>query len=304
MDARFNAQGNVLNLNDIPTDRPVLIAGPTASGKSALALRIAIAQGRSVVNADALQCYDHWPILSAQPSASDRDIAPHLLYGHVDRAVSYSVGDWLRDAEPMLDDNPVIVGGTGLFFTALTEGLAKIPPVPSDIRRQGEARRAEIGLANVVAELDEETRAQIDTHNPARVMRAWEVLKTTGKGLARWQKTATHALLPANRATRLCLDAPPDWLNPRIARRFNEMLNQGVLLEAEANLPDFDFTRPGDRAIGAKELISCVKSDISLDACRSAVLVQTSQYAKRQRTWFRSRMSDWTRIDAAMLAAT
>jgi tRNA dimethylallyltransferase len=130
------------------------------------------------------------------------------------------------------------------------------------------------------------------------------VLQATGQGLVRWQKTATHALLPANRATRLCLDAPPDWLNARIARRFNEMLAQGVLLEAEANLPDFDFARPGDRAIGAKELISCAKSDISLDACRSAVLVQTSQYAKRQRTWFRSRMSDWTRIEAKLLAAT
>ncbi|MEO8530976.1 MAG: tRNA (adenosine(37)-N6)-dimethylallyltransferase MiaA, partial [Deltaproteobacteria bacterium] len=253
----------MLNLNDIPPSRPVLIAGPTASGKSALALRIAVAQGRRVVNADALQCYDHWPILSAQPPKSDREAAPHLLYGHIDRAVSYSVGDWLRDVEPLLADNPVIVGGTGLFFTALTEGLAKIPPVPADIRRQGEDRLAEIGLSQVVAELDDDTRAKIDTNNPARVMRAWEVLNATGQGLAVWQKTTTHAILPANRVTRLCLTAPPDWLNPRIARRFNEMLEEGVLLEAQANLPDFDFTRPSDRAIGAKELISCVKSDIS-----------------------------------------
>jgi tRNA dimethylallyltransferase len=218
--------------------------------------------------------------------------------------MTYSVGDWLRDVEPLLATNPVIVGGTGLFFTALTEGLAKIPPIPGEIRRQGEDRLAEIGLSNIVAELDETTRNKIDINNPARVMRAWEVLTATGQGLAVWQKTTTHPLLPANRVTRLCLNAPPEWLNPRIARRFNEMLDQGVLLEAEANLPDFDFTRPGDRAIGAKELISCVKSDISLDVCRSAVLVQTSQYAKRQRTWFRSRMSDWTQLDAEMLAAT
>ena len=294
----------MLRIEEIPEDRPVLIAGPTASGKSSLALRIAEAQGRAVVNADALQCYEHWPILSAQPPAEDRARAPHLLYGHLSRDALYSVGDWLRDVAPLLTDNPVIVGGTGLYFTALTEGLAEVPPTPPEVRRAGEALLAERGVAEVAALLDPETAAKTDLANPARVMRAWEVLTTTGLGLAHWQKNANPPLLPLVRATPLLLNAPPDWLGPRITLRFSQMLDQGALLEAERNLPHFDWARPGDRAIGAKELISCAKSDISLDAAREAVLVQTRQYAKRQRTWFRSRMGGWTRIEAAGLAAT
>ena len=294
----------MLNLHDIPKDRVVLIAGPTASGKSALALTIAEAQGRAIVNADALQVFDCWPIVSAQPSRADQERARHLLYGHLDRQDSYSVGDWLRDVEPLLAENPVIVGGTGLYFTALTEGLAEVPPVPVEIRREGEAFLAEKGLTAVVAALDAETAAKIDTNNPARVMRAWEVLRATGQGLALWQKNAASPLLPVSRTVPLILDAPPDWLNPRITTRFNQMLDEGALLEAKANLPHFDWTCPADRAIGAKELIACVKSDISLDAARDAVLVQTRQYAKRQRTWFRARMRSWTWITAGGRAAT
>jgi tRNA dimethylallyltransferase len=294
----------MLNLHDIPKDRVVLIAGPTASGKSALALAIAEAQGRSIVNADALQVFDCWPIVSAQPSKADHARARHLLYGHKQRQDAYSVGDWLKDAAPLLADNPVIVGGTGLYFTALTEGLAEVPPVPPEVRREGEAFLAEKGLHAVVASLDPETAAKIDTDNPARVMRAWEVLQATGQGLALWQKNTASPLLPLSRAIPLILDAPPEWLNPRITTRFNQMLDQGALLEAKANLPHFDPARPADRAIGAKELIACVKSDISLDVARDAVLVQTRQYAKRQRTWFKARMQAWTKIAAGGTAAT
>lgn len=233
------------HLPALPRELPVLIAGPTASGKSALALAIAEAQGRKVVNADALQCYDHWPIVSAQPTAEDRTLAPHLLYCHIGRDVAYSVGDWLRDVAPLLADAPVIVGGTGLYLSALTDGLAEIPKIPPEIRAASEARLAEIGLAAIGQELDVETRARIDLANPARVLRAHEVLSGTGRGLALWQKTATQPLLPLSSCVALNLLAPPEWLNPRITLRFNQMLDRGALLEAKANLPDFDFARPG-----------------------------------------------------------
>ena len=284
----------MIPLADIPPDRPVLIAGPTASGKSALALRIAEAQGGVIVNADALQVFDNWQILTARPPAADLARAPHALYGHVPGDQSYSVGHWLRDLAPYLTRRPIIVGGTGLYFTALTEGLAEIPLTPPAIRAEADTLSRE----SMLAALDPLTAARIDPQNRMRVQRAFEVQRTTGRSLAAWQDETPPPLLPLAACTALLIDAPKHWLTPRIERRFDAMLAQGALDEARANLPDWDPARPSSRAIGAPELIAHLRGDLTLDEARTAALIATRQYAKRQRTWFRARMKAWRRLAA------
>jgi len=233
----------MIDLNQIEPDKPVLIYGPTASGKSGLALKIAQAQGGVIVNADALQVYQGWPI-------------------------SYSVGDWLRDVTPFLTQRPIIVGGTGLYFTALTQGLAEIPPTPASVREQGDA----IALPDLIAGLDAGTLAGLDQNNRARVQRAWEVQATTGRSIRDWQAATPPSLLPLEDCTALCLMPEVDWLGARIAQRFDMMIS---------------------KAIGATEMIKIINHDITPDSAREAVIIATRQYAKRQRTWARSRMKRW-----------
>ena len=288
----------------IAPDRPVLIAGPTASGKSALALHIAQTQGGVIVNADALQVFDGWRILTARPDDTDLAAADHALYGHVPFDATYSVGHWLRDVAPYLSGQkrPIIVGGTGLNFNALTQGLAEIPPTPAAIREAGNA----LSLDALRDALDPETAGRIDLQNRMRVQRAWEVLQTTRQSLAQWQDSTPPALLPAIQATCITLDAPKDWLNDRIARRFDLMLDQGALDEARAMLPRWNPDHLSSKAIGAPELIAHLKGEMTLQQARDAAIIASRQYAKRQRTWFRSRHKDWHHIaaDSADLSAT
>jgi len=291
-------------LPNIPADRPVLIAGPTASGKSALAMRIAAQGGGVIVNADAIQVFDNWRVLTARPSPKDEARQRHTLYGHVSGDGTYSVGHWLRDVEPMLrpgEPRPIIVGGTGLYFTALTEGLADIPPTPDAVRAEANARVARDGTAVLLAELDTATAARIDTQNPMRVQRAWEVLQTTGRGLADWQDSTPPPLLPLADCAAFVVEAEKNWLTPRIERRFDAMLKMGALDEARANLPHWQPDRLSSKAIGAPELIAHLQGEISLDQAREAATIATRQFAKRQRTWFRARMRNWAKVDAAKL---
>lgn len=283
----------------IDPDRPVLIAGPTASGKSALALKIAQRQGGVIVNADALQVFDGWRILTARPTALDEAAAQHLLYGHVAYDAEYSVGHWLRDVAPLLGgpDRPIIVGGTGLYFTALTEGLAEIPATPPDIRAEADRRRDTEGFQTLLAELDPATRARVDPLNPMRVQRAWEVLRATGRGLADWQDDTPPPLLPLAKAQPLVLNADRDWLAARIDRRFDLMIEAGALDEARAMLPLWNPAHLSSKAIGAPELIAHLRGEMPLEAAIAAAKIASRQYAKRQRTWFRARMRDWQPID-------
>lgn len=281
------------DLSDISREAPVLIAGPTASGKSALALDLAARDGRTIVNADALQVYANWRILTARPTPTETAQAPHALYGHIARDAPYSVGHWLREVAPLLDRPVVIVGGTGLYLTALTTGLADIPSTPPEIRAEADRRRETEGHAALLAELDPATAARIDRLNPARIQRAWEVLRATGRGLADWQDETTAPLLPRTRAEALVLMPETGWLNARIDRRFDNMIAQGALEEARAELPHWNPTRPSSRAIGAPELIAHLQGTLSLPDAIAAAKVASHQYAKRQRTWFRSRMGDW-----------
>lgn len=283
------------DLTQLPSDRPVLIAGPTASGKSALALRIAEAQGGVIVNADAIQVFANWRVLTARPSAQDEARVPHLLYGHVAGDAPYSVGHWLREVAPVLRSGlrPIIVGGTGLYFTALTEGLAEIPTLPDHVRPEATARLRAGGIGALLADLDEATLARIDRQNPMRVQRAWEVWHGTGRGLAEWQDATPPPLLPLSDTIPILVDAPKDWLNARIAGRFAAMLAEGALEEARANLASWNPDHLSSKAIGAPELIAHLQGRMTLAAAQEAATIATRQFAKRQRTWFRARMRDW-----------
>jgi len=286
-------------LAGIDPGQVVLIAGPTAAGKSALALRIAQETGRAVVNADALQIWSCWRVLTARPTAEDEAAAPHLLYGHVAPGRSYSVGDWLAEVAGLLGSGRglVIAGGTGLYLSALTRGLAVIPPVPPEIRAQGDAWLAQDGgLAEMIAVLDPRTRAGLDLRNPARVQRAWEVLSATGRGLADWQADTPPPLVAPDRAQRFVLQMDRDVLAGRIARRFDAMLAAGALDEVRAMLPHWDPRAQWARAIGAAELAGHLSGRLTLAEAREQAVIATRQYAKAQRIWFRNRMRDWTRV--------
>ena len=285
---------------------PVLIAGPTASGKSALALALARQQGRTVVNADALQVHADWRVLTARPSEGDEAEVSHVLYGHVPWGMPHSVGHWLREVAPLLtsDPAPVIVGGTGLFLTALTQGLAEVPEVDRTVRTEADDLLARRGISALVAQIDAETAGRIDLQNGARVRRAWEVLKQTGRGLADWQNETSPPLLPRSRAAAFVIEAPKERLSPLIERRFDAMLVGGALDEVGAVLPRWDPSLPVSRAIGAADLVEVLRGAMPLEEARTRAVIATRRYAKRQRTWFRSRMSDWTPLPMASLDGT
>jgi len=283
-----------MDIDNIPADRPVLIAGPTASGKSELALRIAERDGGVIINADASQVYDCWRVVTARPSAQDESRAPHLLYGHLAYDAPYSAGHWLREVTPLLNgpDRPIIVGGTGLYFLTLTEGMAEIPATPAAIRAEGDR----MSLEALSDALDDTTRMRIDMKNRARVQRAWEVLRATGRALADWQDDTPPPVLPYENCTALVVEADRDWLEARIRRRFSMMIANGALEEARAMQGRYDPNLPSCKAIGVPELMAHLNGDLSLAEAVESASVATRQYAKRQRTWFRSRMKKWQRV--------
>lgn len=286
----------------IAPDRHVLIAGPTASGKSALALAIAHAQGGVIVNADALQVWACWQVLTARPAPGDEAAAPHQLYGHVAAHRDYSVGSWLTEVAALKTSGArlIVVGGTGLYLTALTEGLAPIPPVPPDVRAEADRLRLDAGgLDRMIAGLDPVTAARIDRLNPMRVQRAWEVQRATGRGLADWQMDTPPPLIAPNSAERLVLQADRNRLAARIERRFDAMLDAGALEEVRATLPVWQPRAQWTKAIGAPELAAHLRGELTLAEAREAAVVATRQYAKAQRSWFRNRMPDWTPVAAA-----
>ena len=287
-------------LSTLEETRPVLIAGATASGKSALALDIAAQLGGVIVNADALQVYSGWRILTARPSVEEESRAPHALYGHVPNHESYSVGDWLRDIGSILsgDKRPIIVGGTGLYFRALTEGLADIPPIPANIRAQSAGLLSQGGLQQMLEDLDTATRSKIDVQNPMRVARAWEVLKGTGQSIVNWHAQTPPPLLPLESCHALHLNSPVGWLNDRLKRRFEIMIDEGALEEARRNLEHWDSRWQSSQAIGAPELIAHLRGKFNLDEAKTRAVTASRQFAKRQRTWFRKRMVTWQRYEA------
>ncbi len=279
-------------LPKISPDQPVLIAGPTASGKSALALEIAQQQGGVIINADASQVYDCWRVITARPAAAEEALAKHALYGHLPYDAPYSAGHWLREVAPLLSgpNRPIIIGGTGLYYTALTVGMAEIPPTPAEIRAMGD----EQPLEDMLVVLDAETKSRIDVKNRARVQRAWEVFQATGKPMSAWQDDTPPPLLPVNICAAVVFDVDKDWLETRIRRRFDLMLDQGALDEATVMQDRYDPALPSCRAIGVPELMGYLSGDLTIEQAREQASVATRRFAKRQRTWFRSKMRDWS----------
>ena len=287
----------LINIETLSSELPILIAGPTASGKTALALEIAARQGGMIINADALQVYDGWRVLTARPSAEEEAVTPHALFGHVPFDAEYSTGHWLREVVALLSEGsrPIIVGGTGLYFSALTEGLADIPATPPEIRAKADA----LDPADMLEDLDREDPEianRIDRQNPMRIQRAWEVLRATGRPLSAWQADTPSPALPLSDTQPLLLDADRDWLAERIERRFDLMLAGGALEEARALEPIWHRASGAKKAIGGPELIAVIRGEMTVQQARDAAIIGSRQYAKRQRTWFRARMGKWQAI--------
>jgi len=286
----------------------VLIAGPTASGKSAAALALAQHIGGVVINADSMQVYREAPILTAQPDPDARARVPHLLYGHVSVREVYSVGRYADDARRALQEAramkkiPVFTGGTGLYFAALTEGLAQIPPVPAPIRAEARALLVRIGVEALhahLAERDPETAAQLRSSDPQRTLRAYEVFEATGRPLAHWQRDTSEPLLKDMRLARFVLDPPRPLLRTRIGERFDAMLENGGLEEALA-LADLDPALPAAKLLGLRPLLALARGELDPEAAISQAVTTTRQFAKRQMTWFRNRMGDYVFIDPCL----
>ena len=285
------------NFDKIDHNTPVLIAGQTASGKSHLALEIAETYGGIIINADAIQVYNNWRILTARPSDTDESKIIHKLYGHIDGATEYSVGSWIKEIKEILVSNsrPIIVGGTGLYFSALTNGLVDIPEISEKIRLEADHRIKKNGFESLVEEIDEETVQKIDTNNPMRVQRAWEVLRSTGRGLSSWHRATPKPTLDLNGCKALLVDGEVSLMNNRIKNRFDQMIEKGLIQEAKNNLATWNPKHPSSKAIGACELIAYLNNEISTNQLREQIVIATRQYAKRQRTWFRTKMQSWER---------
>jgi len=276
-------------------EKPILLVGPTASGKSKIAMSLAIKLGRHIVNADSLQVYSNWRILTARPTIKDEEIIPHHLYGHKAPDEEYSVGHWLRDLSNILTTNKkvIIVGGTGLYFSALTGGLANIPKISDETKIISKKRFLKYGIQDLLKDLDKETLESIDINNQMRVIRAWEVLKETGKSLKKWQSETDAPILPLTKCHPLVNNPDKNDLNKKIRARFKEMIEMGALDEAKKNLDMWNKGVITNKAIGASELISYLKNEISLDEAITNASIATRQYAKRQRTWIKARMKQW-----------
>ena len=284
---------------------PVLIAGPTGCGKSALAMRVAQEHGGVIINADAIQVYETFRHLTARPSLQDEALVPHRLYGHIRHTHPYSVGQWLREITPWFEstERPIVVGGTGLYFRALTQGLAEIPAIKPNLVSQSERLLEKSGHRAMADQLDAATQARIDLNNPMRVQRAWQVLHSTGRSLAAWQDETPPPIVALADTVPIVFDVGRDWLNARIKRRFNQMLADGALQEVQDLLPHWNANLPCAKAIGASQLTAYLRDEISLDTAKYLCTIATQQFAKRQRTWFRSKMADWHQYspDAAIL---
>ena len=281
----------------------ILIAGPTASGKSALALALAEKIGGIIVNADSMQVYRDLRVITARPTPAEEARVPHRLYGHVDAGENYSVGRWCRDVGTVLAEIErqgrvaILVGGTGLYFKALTSGLAAVPPIPAEIRGHVRARMASEGataLHGELARLDPVTAQRLMLNDRSRIARALEVVLATGRSLTDWHREGLPALVDSARAAKIFLTCERKQLVARIEARFAAMLEAGALDEVRAlERRQLDPLLPAMKAHGVPWLIRHLHGEISLDEAAAGAIMDTRRYAKRQLTWFRNQMTDW-----------
>jgi tRNA dimethylallyltransferase len=291
--------------------KAVLIAGPTASGKSALALALAQKNGGVVINADSMQVYRDLRIITARPTPEEEARAPHRLYGHVDAAVNFSAGSWVTDAAKVLAEAreqnalPIFVGGSGLYFKALTRGLSAVPPIPPQIREGVRARLERDGIEALHAELGKRDPASAERLKPrdrTRIARALEVVEATGRSLTDWHSDGLPPLLPPGAFSALFLEPEREALYARIDARFDAMLKEGALAEVAAlAVRRLDPLLPAMKAHGVPALIRHLEGEITLEEAAAIGRADTRHYAKRQFTWFRHQLPEfeWVRPEAA-----
>jgi tRNA dimethylallyltransferase len=285
----------------------ILIAGPTASGKSRVALELAARTGATIINADSMQVYRELRLITARPTAEDEAAVPHRLYGHVAAATRYSVGQWLREAAAALKEaraagrGAIVVGGTGLYFKALTEGLAEVPPIPEEVRaavREDARRLPPQALHDRLAAIDPEGARSVRVSDKARLVRALEVIEATGRTLGDWQRRQPTLAVVEAPAARIVLAPPMPLLHRRISERAERMAAEGAMAEAAALAAlGLEAELPAMKAIGAREFLAHVAGDTSLVEAIAAVKTETRRYAKRQMTWFRNQMADWRFVE-------
>ncbi len=296
-------------VNPVSRSEVILVAGPTASGKSALALALAEKRGGTIINADSMQVYRDLRIITARPTAAEEARVPHRLYGHVDAAENFSVGRWCREAAAALaaaeraGRAAIIVGGTGLYFNALTRGLAAVPPIPAAIRAEVRSRLARDGAAALHAELDRldpAAAARLMPGDRARVTRALEVVLATGRPLKDWHEDDTPAVLDIARAAKVFLMPNRDELLRRIDARFDAMLAAGALEEVRALAArNLDPELPAMKAHGVPWLIRHLQGEITLAQAAEESKRDTRQYTKRQATWFRNQLPQFPWVEPA-----
>ena len=281
----------------------MLIAGPTASGKSALATALAQKAGGVVINTDSMQVYRDLRVLTARPTPEEEALVPHRLYGHVDAAVNFSAGAWVTDAATMLSEArakqrpPIFVGGSGLYFKALTRGLSAVPPIPPEIRENVRARLERNGVEALHAELaqrDPVSAERLKPRDRARIARALEVVEATGRALTDWHREGLPPLLAQGEFSALFLAPERDQLYARIDARFDAMLGTGALGEVAALAArKLDPMLPAMKAHGVPALIRHLKGGISRDEAAEIGRADTRHYAKRQFTWFRHQLPEF-----------
>lgn len=288
--------------------RPILIAGATASGKSALGVALAERLDGVVINADSMQVYRELRVLTARPSVADEQRVPHVLYGCVPAAVSYSVGRFISDAAAALRDADrnnkvaIFVGGTGLYFKALLDGLSPVPPVPDDVRKRWRQRGDEEGAQNLHDELqrlDPIMAARLERNDRQRIVRALEVREATGRSLASWQSEPGTGVVDATRARCILVKADREVLQARADARVEQMIADGAVDEA-ARLAALalDPSLPAMRAIGVAPFVAHARGEMTLHDARLAAKLETRQYIKRQETWHRRHMITWKVLSA------
>lgn len=286
-------------------DRPsaILIAGPTASGKSGLAMALAERLGGVVINADSMQVYAELRVLTARPSDEDCARVPHRLYGHVPAREAYSAGRFVTEAAAAMEEAraggliPIITGGTGLYFKALLEGLSPIPPVPEDVRMHWRGEGARIGaeaLHRLLRLRDPVMAGRLHATDTQRIVRALEVLDATRRSLAEWQALPGEPVLRELVTLRLVVATDRDELYRRCDTRFDSMLAAGALAEA-AGLAALrlDPALPAMRALGVAPLMQLIAGRVTREEAVAAAKAETRQYAKRQLTWLRRHMISW-----------
>jgi tRNA dimethylallyltransferase len=289
----------------------VLIAGPTASGKSALALELAQKAGGIVINTDSMQVYRDLRVITARPTPEEEEQVTHRLYGHVDAAINFSAGAWVTDAAKVLADVraqgrlPIFIGGTGLYFKALTRGLSAVPAIPAEIREAVRARLERDGVEALHAELarrDPMSAERLKQRDRTRIARALEVVEATRRSLTDWHRDGLPPLLPPDQFRALFLAPERDALYARIDARFTAMLTRGALDEVAALAARaLDPLLPAMKAHGVPALIRHIRGELSLEEAAVIGRADTRHYAKRQFTWFRHQLPEfeWVAPEAA-----